>query len=262
MVVGNENGLSAADIAAIIGNNDGTGGGNGLWWLIILVLFAFSGNGFGNFGGNGGAMPFVMGNAANADMQRGFDQQAVMTGLNGIATTVQNGFATAEVGRANSVATILQAMTSNSNLTNQALQQLAMSLQQCCCDNRAAVADLKYTTSAENCSTRQVVSDAARDIQAQAAANTNTILNTMNERYQGLQDKLCQLELDGVKQRYETQITGLGTQITQLQAELAASRAAASQTAQTADLKQYVNQMLARYVGDNNGCGGCGSFAS
>ena len=79
--------LSAADIAAVTGSNGGFGnwGGDGAWWLIILFLFIFNGN-WGNWGGgygNGGTY---------SEVQRGFDQSAVMGGLSGIQSSLTNGF--------------------------------------------------------------------------------------------------------------------------------------------------------------------------
>ena len=67
------------------GGNDGFLGSNGAWWLIILLLFCNNGwgNGFG-FGGGGGMFPWMMNNTTNSDVQRGFDQSAIMGSLNGI----------------------------------------------------------------------------------------------------------------------------------------------------------------------------------
>lgn len=39
--------LSAADVGAVVGNNRGYGDGYGDWFWIIIILFAFWGNGFG-----------------------------------------------------------------------------------------------------------------------------------------------------------------------------------------------------------------------
>lgn len=85
----------------------GNGGGSGFWgdgsfWIIILFLFAFMGNGWGGFGGGG--------NAGN-EMQRGFDQQSVMSGIAGINSSLAN----AEVSRCNSQANILATLNNNSN---------------------------------------------------------------------------------------------------------------------------------------------------
>ena len=70
------NELSAADIAAVTGNNGNGWGGDGAWWLIVLFLFAFAG-GWNNGGNNGGGY-------VGAEMQRGFDQSAVMSALSGV----------------------------------------------------------------------------------------------------------------------------------------------------------------------------------
>ena len=37
---------SLSDIASVTNANDGFGGGNGAWWLIVLFLFAMGGRGF------------------------------------------------------------------------------------------------------------------------------------------------------------------------------------------------------------------------
>lgn len=59
---------------------------------------------------------------------------------------------------------LYQTLNANQNATTAALNGIAGSLQQCCCDNRAAVADLKYTIATENCADRAAVSDGIRDI--------------------------------------------------------------------------------------------------
>ena len=93
------------------GNSIGWGG-DGSFWIIILFLFAmFGNNGWGGWGGNGGMMPYMMNNTTNSDVQRGFDQQAVMggisgiqSGINGISTQLCNGFAGVNAGVANGFA--------------------------------------------------------------------------------------------------------------------------------------------------------------
>ena len=98
-------GMSAADLKAVLGNNDdGFGfGGNGGWWLLVLLLAMNGGwgNGFG-FGG-GGAAPWLMAGQGQGDIQRGFDQSAIMSALNGlqvgqcgVTQAIQSGFAAAE----------------------------------------------------------------------------------------------------------------------------------------------------------------------
>ena len=274
LVDGNGGGLSAADIAAVMGNNGNNGfgwGNDGLWWLVVLMLFGMNGgwgNGFG-FGGGGGMFPYMMSNTTQSDVQRGFDQSAIMNGITGIGTTISNGFANAEVSRCNAQANILQTLNSNQAATLAGMNSLAMGLQNCCCENRAGLADLKYTVATENCADRAAVSDGIRDVLAASAANTQAIVNSTNAGFRGLMDKICQLELDGVKQ----EAASLRSQLSEarLQASLTGQTAqiAASQAAQTADLKQYLNPTaVPAYIVHNPNCcpqnyyTGCGCSAA
>lgn len=169
-------------------------GGNWAWWIIILLIFGgWGNNGFGGFGGNG----------AYSEVQRGFDQNAVMNGITGIQNSLTNGFAQAEI-------------SANSRQMADMNQSFAMqsALQSCCCENRAATADLKYTIATE-------------------AANTRANCDDNNQK---ILDKLCQLELDGVKQNYEGQLRALQNQLAAEQNANQALRFAASQGAQTAQI--------------------------
>ena len=231
---GNGGGLSAADVAAVTGNNGNCFGfgGDGAWWFILLILL-FAGNGWGNgYGNNGGGY--------QADMQRGFDQQSVMNGITGI----NNALASAEVSRCNSQANILQTLNTNQNATTAGMNSLAMGLQNCCCENRAATADLKYTVANEAAATR-----------ANCDANNQKIL-----------DKLCQLEMDNMRQNYENRIGNMQATIDGLRSSLANANSAASQNAQTAQiladnaaqtvaLEQYLNPTAKpAYIVQNPNC--------
>lgn len=193
--------LSAADLAAVVGNNnDGFGNGNGAWWLLILLIFANNGWGNNGFGNNGGYMPQF---ATANDVQSGFDQAALMAGINGITNAVSNGFANAEISRANTLA----------NLTTQ-INNNAMALQNSCCQQTANTADLKYTIATEACADRAAVTNALRDVLEANNASTQRIL-----------DQICQDKIDAKNE-----------QIANLQTQLAMANLAASQTAQTAQI--------------------------
>lgn len=219
------------------GNNGGLFGGDGAWWLIILLLFANNGwgNGFGGFGG-GGMLPFMMGNQQNNDVQRGFDQSAIMSGINGI----NNGLAAAEVSRCNGQTNILQTLNANQGALMQSMNTLAGGLQNCCCENRAGLADLKYAVATENCADRAAVNDMGVNLIMAGNNNTQRLVDTINAKVDGVMGKICQLELDGKN-----------AQIAELQAQLNdANRRAesrdeiaqilASQAAQTSALEQYL----------------------
>ena len=268
-------GMSPADVIALAGRGNG-GNGNGVFgdgqsalW-IILFLFAMNGGRCGNNGGSGGgndALPYMMTESTQQAVQRGFDQQGIQSGINGINSTLANGFADAAVARCNAQTTTLQALNNNQmglyqtlnanqNANTAAMNQIAMSLQQCCCDQRQATADLKYTVATEACADRQAVNDGIRDIIANQTANTQAIINSQNQGNQNILDKLCQLELDSYKQR-----------LNEKDIEIAALKGAASQVAQTAALIQDNNNQTATimralnpngYYG-NQGC--CGRVA-
>ncbi len=212
-------GLSAADVAAVTGNgNNGFGWGDGSFWIIILFLFAFMGNGFG-YGGNGGY---------GGEIQRGFDQQSVMNGINGLSATLAN----------------------NQVANTAAMNNLAMSLQQCCCENRSQTADVKFTVAQEAAATRSAVQN-----------DTQAIL-----------DKLCQLEMDGIKQNYENRIAAIQNALDAARSENQALKFQSSQGAQTSQiladnarqtvaLEQYLNPTpVPAYVVQNPNC--CGNTYS
>lgn len=191
------NGLSAADIAAVTGNNGGFGFGNdGAWWLIILFLF-FMNNGWGN--NQGYSNP----------VQSGFDQQALVGGIGNLS---------------NGQTDILQTLNS-----------LALSLQNCCCENRASTADVKYAVANEGATTRAAIQNGIQ-----------TVL-----------DKLCQQEIDALK----AQNANLQTQINiaNMQASQTAQTAKilADNAAQTVALEQYLNPVpVPAYMVQNPNC--CG----
>lgn len=152
-------------------------------------------------------------------------QMSLANGFSGVQNALCSGFAgtTAAVnGAQNAIAQQLYsnqladlersfaAQTANTQGMNAIQSQLA----QCCCDNRAATADLKYTIATENCADRAALSDGIRDVIASNTAQTQAIL-----------DKLCALELDGYKRENDN-----------LRSQLNMANLAASQTAQTAQI--------------------------
>lgn len=251
-----DGGVSLSDIAAVTNGRDGFGDGNSAWWLIILFLFAFVGgwgnNGFGGGYGGGNGTGYVV-----SDVQRGFDQSAVMSGLSGINSTLANGFANAEVSRCNAQANLLQTLNANQAATTAAMNTIAMNQQNCCCENRLALANLGSDIAREACADRQAVSEGVRDIIANQTAGIQTIL-----------DKICQQEIDALK----TQNANLQTQlnIANMQASQTAqtARILSDNAAQTQALEQYLNPApIPAYVVQNpNCCGqqnygcGCGGF--
>lgn len=165
-------------------------------------------------------------------------QTALCNGFAGVNATVNGGFANAEVANnARQMANMNQ------------LFGIQSSLQNCCCENRANIADLKYTVATENCADRAALSDGVRDIIANQTQGVQRILDVM-----------CQDKIDAKNER----IADLERQLTM--ANLAASQTAqtsrllADNAAQTVALEQYLNPVPvpAYLVSNPNGCGNCG----
>ena len=227
MALTDENGM-VMPVTPMYGNNNGFGFGNDWSWIIVLFLFAAMGGGFGNGFGGGfgdGAFPWLLNGQAgiNANTNAGFDNAGISSQLSGIQNSISNGFASAEVadcGRAmdamqtaynNQIAGMNQSFAQAQNLDGR-LFDMQMAQQQCCCDNRAGLAELKYTVATEACADRNAVSQALRDVIEAQTAGTQRIL-----------DQMCQDKIDS---KNET--------IAQLRQEVLFARGQASQDVQTA----------------------------
>lgn len=110
--------------------------------------------------------------------------------------------------------------------TTAGMTNIAQNLQNCCCENRAGIADLKYTVATENCADRTA-----------AAQNTRDIIDSQTRGTQAILDKLCALELDGVK----GQLATAQRENIALQNALNMATMRESQTAQTAAILQGQN---------------------
>lgn len=280
-------GMTPADIYACTRgvNNDGMGlGGGEGWWILLLLLFAGgwnNGNGFGGNGGGNSLYPWM--NQAEITSGGFRDQMingnitSIRDGINGLSTqlcnccgdmqmALANGFAGVEQGaNARQMANMNQAFAMQTAM-NQGFNGLSSQFADCCCENRLGLADLKYTVATENCADR-----------TQSMMNTRDIIDSQTRGTQTIIDKLCQLELDGVK----AQVDAKNDRIAELQTQLNMANLAASQTAQNAFIAQgfanEVDQLYNRlnscpvpttpvygrtpiFTCNNNSCGcGCGS---
>lgn len=243
--------LSAADIAAVTGNNgNNTLGGDGAWWLIILFLFIFAGGWGTNYNnrGNGDGSALI-----SNEIQKGFDQSAVMAALGGISNSLAN----AEISRCNSQANILQTLNDNQNALSSQLVQMLLNQQNCCCENRLGLANLNATVLAENCADRAAVADGVRDIITNQSMGIQRILDQMcNDKIDAKNERIADLE------RQLTMANLVASQTAQT------SRILSDNAAQTMALEQYLNPTpVPAYIVQNpNGCncnyntGCCGSF--
>jgi len=262
MAITDENGGMIMPVAPMGGNAGGFGfGGDWAWILLLLVL----GGGWGGFGGfgMGGAMmgagmmdgfglyPWLnnsehisdgfrdaqlsgqvtgMQNAITAGF--GDVQTALCGGFAGVNAGIANGFAQAEIANnARQIADMQQSFAAQT-ATMQGFNGVQSQLAQCCCDNRAGLADLRYTVATENCADRAALADGLRDVLAATQAQTQAIL-----------DKMCQQELEAERRENSN-----------LRTQLSMAQLAASQSAQTAALEanntaqtQYIVNRVAPY---------------
>lgn len=196
-------------------------GNDGAWWIILLVIL-FGGNGWG-YNRNGG------GNGSGSEIQAGFNQAALTSGITDIQSSLCNGFANVVNAVQNGFAQGEISANSRQMADMQQNFALQQQLSQCCCDNRAATADLKYTIATEACSDRQAVTDALV-----------SLTNQMNAGIQSLKDEFCNDRLA----RKDEIIAELRSQINERD-RLAANgameaRIIANNEAQTTALEQYL----------------------
>lgn len=233
----NDGSLSAADIAAVTNGGFGGFGGDGAFWIIILFLFCMGGwgNGFGGYGGGG--TPYVVN-----DVQRGFDQSAVMAGISGIQTSLSNGFASNEISQCNQTA----------NLTGQ-LSALALNQATNACNTNANIADLKYTVATEACADRAAVTDALQ-----------VVTNAINNGVQSIKDQLFSDKLDAKNEEINNLRTQINLANLSASQNLQTQQILAGQERSVGVLEQYLSPTpIPAYVVQNPNCcsynySGCG----
>ena len=212
----NNNVPSVADIAAVTGNNGNNGFANGDGWWVLIILFALFGgwgNGANGFSGNGCC------NSYGAELQRGFDNQTVINKLNGLENGIC-GLGYDQLNQINGVNTnIMQAAFG----LNGTIQQLAVAgmqdtnalsrqLADCCCENRAAIAQVRYDMATDTCAVTNAINQMGQNI-----------IQNDNANYRALHDELVAFQM----QAKDEKIADLNAKVTAL--NLAASQAAQNQ---------------------------------
>ncbi len=250
-------------------DNSGWGGDWGAWIILFLIFGMFGWGGFGGwgggFGGNGGAL---QGYATQSDIQRGFDNSAVVTKLDGITQ-----------GICDSTYALNNAITNGFNNTNMGMMQgfngvdrsicnLSSQLAQCCCDTQRAIDGVNYNATKNTCDLQNTMNNNTRDLLENQNSNTRAVLDFLT------QDKIATLTAENQSLKFQASQTAQNAYI------------AANQDAQTAELIRrlgadcptpaYVvqpptpvnfptnccGQFTGWGNGYNNGCGNCGGCGS
>ena len=144
------------------GNGNGLFGGDSWAWIIVLLLlFGWGGNGgfgFGGFGGGGGGY---------SEVQRGFDQNAVINKLDGLTYGLSD---------------------STFALSN--------AIKDCCCTTQRAIDGVNFNMAKGFCDLGNVVNNSTRDILESNNANTRAILDFLtNDKISTLQAENQSLKL-------------------------------------------------------------------
>jgi len=281
-------------VAPAYGNNGGFGGfgfgGDGAWLILFILLACMGGWGNGGFGGFGGGnydFPWLLNgqNGINNNVNDGFRTaqlsdnvtsirdgiSALSTQLCGCCSDIQmglaNGFSGVEQGANTRQIANMQTAFGLQTAMSQGFSDIASQLAQCCCDNRLAT-----------CQTQNIVQNEGNQTRFADANNTRDIIDSQTRGTQAILDKLCQLELDGVK----AQVDAKNDRISELQTQLNMATLRESQTAQNSFIAQgfanEVDQLYNRlnncpvpttpvygrtpiFTCNNNGCGcGCGAM--
>ena len=224
--------LSPADVAVLSGNtgngnnNDGMFG-NGAWWIIILLLFGWGRNGFGNYGGGNDGQcclgyPNIYGKLdgiSNGICDATFAlNNNLNTGFANVQSTLCQGFAGVNNG-----------LTVNGYETRGAITDLGYRLQDCCCKTQQAIADcccttnrnidaVRYENSQNTCAITNAINSTTRDILESNNNNTRAILDFLTK------DKIDTLLAENQALKFQASQTAQNAFIT------------ANQDAQTAEL--------------------------
>ena len=293
MSLGSENcaaPLSAADVAAVTGNNGngngGWGGGFGEMLIAMIMLFLFP-MFFGGFGGgmwggmggwgNGGMMAAANGALTRADLCAEFNFNglenavrsvtqglcdgfyAMQNSINGLGTTVMQGFSQSEIADGQRHAALMQ------QLCNLGYQQ-----KDCCCETQRSIDNVRFTIAQEDCNTRNLMQ-----------TNTRDIIDSQNSGFRAILDKMCQQELAAKDDRIAAQAAQIqALQLSASQAQQNAAIGAMISASEATILRRTGAECpTAAYIvqpptpvtfptnccgqatfngGWNNGCGNCG----
>lgn len=234
----NSNMPSLSDIAAVTGNrnNDGFGDGNG-WWILIILFAIFGGWGNGGWNNNAGdARP-----ATQGDVQRGFDTQTVVSKLDGISNGLCDGFYAMNSSMLTGFNTLQNSIQQGNFGLQNAIQQntvanmqntnaIATQLANCCCENREAIAQVRYDMATDTCAITTAINQASQNI-----------MQNCNANYRALHDEIVSIQMAAKDEKIAEQASLIN-----------ALNLSASQSNQNAYLVEQMKQLV------KTGC--CGSI--
>lgn len=199
------------------GNNGGWGGAwEGIWGIIILAMvFGWGNNGFGGFGNGSGAQCAI----TRSDLCSEFafnDLQGAVRGVSqgicdstfALSNSINNGFHGVDNAICNLGFTTQQGFNATQMAMMQGQNALQSQIAQCCCDNRAALADLKYDMATSDCSIKTLINQLVQQVMWGQQTGLRDLTDLIN-------NKFCQLEMsqkDAIIADLRTQLAQCGDQ--------------------------------------------------
>lgn len=203
---------SIADIAAISGN-DGWGGNNG-WWILIILFALFGWGGNRGWGNNGNGCGCDSACATVGDVERGFNNQSTQQRFNAL----DNAFAQIGYRELQNFNTVNNGICQLGYQISSDINRVQSQLADCCCTTQRSIDGVNYNVSQGLCNLSNTIQTAVRDA-----------IDSQNANYRALHDEI-------VANRMEDK----NAQISQLQSQVQALNLAQSQ----ANQNQYlINQL-------------------
>lgn len=190
-------GMGPADVAAVMrgnyGYNDGWGGNNSFWIVILFLAMMWGGNGFG-WGNNGFQNAIGYENLATSnEVQRGFDNQNSMANEREILASI-NANALQGMQNANQNTQYVTGMLNDKynelqrDIAGVAMQQQqAMAQQSQCC-----------------CETKMLVSETAANQRYESAMQNNSVLQAIQAEGNATRQMIQQDKIDALNQKVQT----------------------------------------------------------
>ena len=255
------------------GNNGGGFFGNDFAWIILLLLIGGGGWGFGGGFGMGGMMPWMMGMnmggfgldylypwlSQSREINGGFRDQQIQTGIEGVRDAVTTGFSAVQLGQAGiskeicatgrditgavrdgfSAAEIAANGRQMANMQTQFGIQSA--IQGGAATTAAGIADLKYTVAQEGCNDRAALAQGLQTQTMQEISNTNALMTAIRDGIQSIKDELCADRIEG----YKRQVADRDREIDTLNSRLNYANEQAARVAQTSQIVDNIYSRLA-----------------
>ena len=219
-------------------NNRGSWGGDGCWWIwIILLFFCWGGNGFG-FGGNGA-------NGLPAQLNGDAGRELLMNAIQGNGTAITQLASSLNCSTQQIQSTLCNIQSTLGMSSQQIINavqsmgcQIGNQIAECCCNVRQDIVKMGYENQLATINQTNV-------LQSSASTQFNILGAKIDAQTQIINDRFCQLEMREMQNKIDT-----------LRQENSNLALAASQQAQTANIVSQLRPTcpVPAYIVQNPNC--------